>query len=191
MIGLVSSPETWIYHFLSLILNNQCESIENIMHNKTSTQHISCNSSPNSIIFISASSVNQDLSNHGNKMKKGDDRFPTCLKSSVMKQCIQGSSSSRSPSSTLLWSLMHKLTLEKAWILLNFRKPSSWTCTCGARIYTKFFNPSDDSSSMMHCEHDYARILMSYVKKIQVWIERIFGGKWNSRSRMWSPFKFC
>ena len=116
------------------------------------------------------------LPNHVHKKAKQEIWIPTFFKSSVLISWIQASSSSRSPSSTLLWSLMHKLTLEKAWILLNLKLPCSCSWSWCAQICTKSFNPGLDSSSMMHCEHDYARILMSYVKKIQVSIERIFGG---------------
>lgn len=98
----VSLPGAQISHLFDLILTNKHGSIKNMMHIKTSNQHISLNIQPNSKIFISESSVRRDLSNHGNKMKKQEIRIPTFLKNSVMISWIRTSSSSRSPLSTLL-----------------------------------------------------------------------------------------
>lgn len=111
-------------------------------------------------------------------------RISPGLKSSVLISRVQGSKMSRSTSSILLWSFVYQEALEMAWILLNFRKPTSWTCTCGARICNLFFKPDDDSSSMMHDEHDYARILRNWMKKIENWRERNLRGKCNFWSKI-------
>lgn len=125
----VFQPGVQISHSFQLILPKISRSNKNIFAIKTLSSSYILIIHPFSNLNLSACSGELDLHNHSKKLAKYDDRIFTYLKCSVLNSCPQVSTSSRSSSSTLSWSFMHKEVIESTQIQLNFRNSSSCSCT--------------------------------------------------------------
>ena len=143
-------------------------------------------SKPNQDLNISACSAKWDLHNHIKKIAKGMDRFFITWKCKLLYTRPQALLCSRSTPLNLYWSFMHKEAIENTRIQLNFRNPLPWRCTWSARNLAQLYKVRDESCSQLHQDHEYAKRLKNYVKKIEFRRERKMEGNWD-----FEIWKFC
>lgn len=127
--------------------------------------HNSLNNHPNSMKSISEWSAGKDLLKHMHKIKKGNGRILTSWRTEQWNSGSKALQMSKSTPELLLWSFMHQETTESPQTQINFRTPFSHSCACMAGNLAQMNSPDDDSCSVLHRGHEYAKRMKVCVKK--------------------------